>query len=62
MRSLADEFPAKSTQESLSDADGLLLIVTPHQTDKQLQGMLGRLDEMMAQSPHKNLVVLVNKL
>ncbi|EDU51471.1 TEF1 Translation elongation factor EF-1alpha GTPase [Pyrenophora tritici-repentis] len=44
--------------ENLSNADGLLLIIMPHETDKQLQEIGDQLNGMAS---HK-MVVLVNKL
>jgi hypothetical protein len=62
MQFIGTEFPAKSRQENSSNADGFLLIVTPHETDKQLQEIGGQLDGMVTKFPHKKMVVLVNKL
>jgi hypothetical protein len=62
MQFLGTEFPAKFRQENLSHADGFLLIVTPHETEKQLHEIGGQLDGMATQFSHKKMVVLVNKL
>ena len=62
MQILGTEFPAKSIEDNLSSADALLLVVTSHQTDKQLQEIVGQMDGIATQFSHKKVVVLVNKL
>ncbi|KAH8698081.1 P-loop containing nucleoside triphosphate hydrolase protein [Phaeosphaeriaceae sp. PMI808] len=55
-------FPTKSAQGKTSNADGLLLIVTPRQTDKQLQEIGDQLISMGTHFAHKKVVVLINKM
>lgn len=62
MRLLDTQFPAKSAQEQTSNADGLLLIVTTRQIDKQLQEISDQLISMATHFAHKKVVVLINKL
>ncbi|CAN9215342.1 unnamed protein product [Alternaria alternata] len=51
-----------TAQEKISSADGLLLIVTPRQTEKQLQEIGDQLGGMKVHGTHKKVVVLVNKM